>query len=52
MLAAGAGLTAANAMGWRWPGIVAVAWFVLTLMALMPLPVLSWAFNRFDVSRR
>jgi hypothetical protein len=50
-LAAGAGLAAVNAMGLPWPAFVVVGWFSLTLIALMTLPLLSWAFNRFDVSR-
>ncbi|MFZ2168613.1 MAG: hypothetical protein WAW61_03140, partial [Methylococcaceae bacterium] len=50
-LAASAGQAAMNATGLRWPVFIAVAWFSLTLIALMMLPLLSWAFKRFDVSR-
>ena len=50
-LAAGAGYVAMNATGLPWPAFVVVAWISLTLLALMTLPLLSWAFNRFDVSR-
>jgi hypothetical protein len=50
-LVAGAGQVAAKAMGWPWPAFVVVAWFALTLIALLTLPLLSWAFTRFDVSR-
>ncbi|MGR8981841.1 MAG: putative ABC exporter domain-containing protein [Gammaproteobacteria bacterium] len=51
-LAAIAGQAAANIMGWPWQAFVAVAWLSLTLIALMTLPLLSWAFDRFDVSLR
>lgn len=51
-LAAGAGQAAVNAMHWPWPAFAVVAWLSLTLIALITLPLLSWAFNRFDVSRR
>lgn len=51
-LAAGAGHVALNAMGWPWPAFVIVAWLSLMLIALLMLPLLSWAFNRFDISRR
>jgi hypothetical protein len=50
-LAAGAGYLAVNAMGLPWHTFVVVAWLSLTLIALMTLPLLSWAYNRFDVSR-
>lgn len=50
-LAAGAGQAAVNAKGLPWSAFVVVAWFSLTLIALMTLPLLSWTFNRFDVSR-
>ncbi|MGR9088843.1 MAG: hypothetical protein ACU841_17505 [Gammaproteobacteria bacterium] len=50
-LAAAAGQAAVVASGWTWPGFVAAAWLTLALIALMMLPLLSWAFNRFDVGR-
>ncbi len=50
-LAVGAGQIAMNAIGLPWPAFVVVAWFSLTLIAFMTLPLLSWAFNRFDISR-
>lgn len=50
-LAVSAGQAAAKALG-PWPAFMIAAWLSLTLIALMTLPLLSWAFNRFDVSRR
>lgn len=51
LLAAGNGYLAATATGFSWPTFLVVAWFSLSLLASMTLPLLSWAFNRFDVSR-
>jgi hypothetical protein len=51
LLAAGAGYWVLTVTGLPWPVFVAAAWFSLTLIAMMLLPLLSWAFNRFDVSR-
>jgi hypothetical protein len=50
-LSVSAGQLAISDMGLPWPAFVVTAWFSLTLIALMTLPLLSWAFNRFDVSR-
>lgn len=36
-------------MAWSWPAMVVIAWCSLTLIALTTLPMLSWAFKRFDV---
>jgi hypothetical protein len=51
LLATGAGYLAVKATGLSWPAFVAAAWVSLTLVAAMMLPLLGWAFNRFDVSR-
>ena len=50
-LAAAAGMLVLNATDRSWPAFVLVAWFALALIALLLVPVLSWAFKRFDVSR-
>jgi len=50
-LAAGAGYAAATATDLSWTAFVIVAWIFLALLASMTLPFLSWAFNRFVVSR-
>ncbi len=50
-LAVIAGQVALKATGWPWPVFVVAAWFSLALIALLTLPLLSWAFGRFDVSR-
>lgn len=34
-----------------WHVFIAVAWFALTSVSLLTLPLLNWAFRRFDVSR-
>lgn len=52
VLAVGIGYLAARAIGLSWPTFVVAAWFSLTLLSSMMLPLVSWAFNRFDVSRR
>ena len=46
-----AGYLAVNAMGLPWYAFMVMAWLSLTLIALMTLPLLGWAYNRFDVSR-
>ncbi|MEN8204554.1 MAG: putative ABC exporter domain-containing protein [Pseudomonadota bacterium] len=51
-LAAGAGVVVLNAAGRSWPAFAGVAWTSLVLIALLMLPLLSWAFCRFDISRR
>ena len=51
-LAAGAGMKVLDMTERSWPAFAGVAWFSLALMALLMLPLLSWAFERFDVSRR
>jgi hypothetical protein len=51
ILSAGAGYLAVNAMGLPWYAFMVMAWLSLTLIALMTLPLLGWAYNRFDVSR-
>jgi hypothetical protein len=50
LLAVNMGQSAVTALGLTWPAFVIVAWLSLTLIALMTLPLLSWAFKRFDVS--
>lgn len=47
--AAIAGLKLGQLMTWPWPVMVMIAWCALTLIALLTLPLLSWAFKRFDV---
>lgn len=51
LLAAGAGYLIAKATGLSWPAFAAAGWFSLALIAALMLPLLGWAFNRFDVSR-
>jgi hypothetical protein len=51
LLAAGAGYLAVKATGLSWPVFAAAGWVSLTLIAATMLPLLGWAFNRFDVSR-
>ncbi|WP_305906736.1 hypothetical protein Q9L42_019400 [Methylomarinum sp. Ch1-1] len=50
LLAAVVGQKVAQAMSWPWPGLAAVAWCLFALIASMTLPLLAWAFKRFDVS--
>ncbi len=50
-LAVIAGQLALKATGWPWPVFVVAAWFSLALIAFLTLPLLSWAFGRFDVCR-
>jgi hypothetical protein len=45
-----AGVVAYLLMGESWPAALTAAWIVLVCQALLILPGLSWAFNRFDVS--
>jgi len=51
-LAAGAGMRVLDMTERSWPASVSVAWLSLTLIALLMLPLLGWAFDRFDISRR
>lgn len=51
-LAAGAGMRVLDMTERSWPASAGVAWLSLTLIALLMLPLLSWAFDRFDISRR
>ena len=51
-LAVAAGMRALAVTERSWPAFAGVAWLSLALMALLMLPLLSWAFARFDVSRR
>ena len=51
-LAASAGMRVLGMTERSWPAFAGVAWLSLALMALLMLPLLSWAFARFDVSRR
>jgi len=51
-LAVAAGMRALEMTERSWPAFAGVAWLSLALMALLMLPLLSWAFARFDVSRR
>lgn len=51
VLAIGAGYLAATLIGMTWLAFVTAAWFFLFLLASMTLPLLSWAFCRFDVGR-
>jgi hypothetical protein len=51
LLATGAGYMAVQVTGLSWPAFVAAVWFSLTLIAVMMLPLLSRAFDRFDISR-
>jgi hypothetical protein len=52
LLAAGTSYLAVTAIGSSWPMFVVVAWLSLTLLASMMLPLLSWAYNHFDVGLR
>jgi hypothetical protein len=40
-----------NATDRSWLASALVAWFSLLVIALLTVPVLSWAFDRFNVSR-
>jgi hypothetical protein len=51
-LAAGVGILVLQATNRSWPAFAIVTWCSLALLALLMLPVLSWAFERFDISRR
>lgn len=51
-LAAGAGMLVLEATNRSWIAFAAVAWCSLVLIALALLPVMSWAYDRFDVSRQ
>ncbi len=51
-LAATAGKLVLDATDRSWPAFAVVAWCSLVLLALLLLPVLSWAFDHFDVSRK
>jgi len=51
-LAAGAGMLALDVTNRSWTAFAIVAWCSLVLIVLALLPVLSWAYNRFDVSRQ
>jgi hypothetical protein len=50
-LAAAAGMLVLNATDRSWLAFALVAWFSLLVIALLTVPVLSWAFKRFNVSR-
>lgn len=50
-LAAAAGMLVLNATDRSWLAFALVAWFSLLVIALLTVPVLSWAFDRFNVSR-
>ena len=50
-LAAYAGMLVLNATERSWSAFALVAWFSLLVIALLTVPVLSWAFARFNVSR-
>lgn len=51
-LAAKTGQLLMNTMAWSsWLAFGVLAWLTLSLIALLVLPLLSWSFNRFDVSR-
>ena len=51
-LAVSAGMRVLAVTERSWPAFAGVAWLSLVLMALLMLPLLSWAFARFDISRR
>ena len=51
-LAAAAGMRVLAVTERSWLAFAGVAWLALVLMALLMLPLLSWAFARFDISRR
>jgi hypothetical protein len=51
-LAAAAGMRLLDITERSWLAFAGVAWLSLALMALLMLPLLSWAFERFDISRR
>jgi len=51
LLAAGAGYLASTLIGMTWPVFVTAACLFLFLLASMTLPLLSWAFSRFDAGR-
>jgi hypothetical protein len=51
LLAASAGYLASALIGMTLPVFVTAAWFFLLLLASMVLPLLSWAFSRFDAGR-
>jgi hypothetical protein len=48
LMAAVAGYLIAKATGLSWPAFAAGGWFSLALIAALMLPLLGWAFNRFD----
>ena len=50
-LAAAAGMLVLKATERSWLAFAVVAWFSLLVIALLTVPVLSWAFKRFNVSR-
>jgi len=50
MLALATGLFAYFVSGESWALTLTAAWLVLVAQAMLVLPVIAWAFNRFDVS--
>lgn len=50
-LAAGVGGLAYLAAGQSWPAAAAGAWLAVTALAVSLVPLVGWAFRRFDVSR-
>ena len=50
-LAAAAGMLVLNATDRSWLAFALVAWLALVLIALLIVPALSWAYDRFNVSR-
>ena len=50
-LAAATGMLALNATDRSWLAFAVVAWLALVLIALLTVPMLSRAYDRFDVSR-
>jgi hypothetical protein len=51
-LAAGAGMLVLDVTNRSWTAFAIVAWCSLVLIVLALLPVLSWAYDRFDVSHQ
>lgn len=51
LLAVFSGQAVMTFMAWPWPVYIVVAWLTLALIALLMLPLLNWAFKRFDVNR-
>jgi hypothetical protein len=51
LLAAGSGYRVAQAAGLGWSAFLIIAWLVLSLIAMMGVPLLGWAFRQFDVAR-